>query len=280
MDGRLTQRGSRAPGATSARRIAPLILVALILWSIVLRGEPVGVRYRQGPLRAPLVLSALDGAVLADGDLIQSADATRVTTRVVFRFKDGSLHDETVVFSQEGRFRLIHDHLVQKGPAFPLSIDMSVDGGSGDVTVRYADRNGPERQYRHRYQLPADLANGLIPTLLENVRPEAPPKSLSLLVATPKPRLVTLAVSAALERLQPGAQSGAASHYVLKVEIGGVAGWFAPLVGKQPPDSHVWILDGHPPAFVRSEQPFYIGGPLWRIDVVRGPGNDHASSGR
>ena len=32
-----------------------------------------------------------------------------------------------------------------------------------------------------------------------------------------------------------------ATHYVLKVEIGGLAGVVAPLVGKQPPDSHVWI---------------------------------------
>jgi hypothetical protein len=56
--------------------------------------------------------------------------------------------------------------------------------------------------------------------------------------------------------------------HVLKVKIGGVAGWLAPLLGKQPPDSHVWILEGKVPAFVRAEQPFYMGGPLWRIDLV------------
>jgi hypothetical protein len=43
-----------------------------------------------------------------------------------------------------------------------------------------------------------------------------------------------------------------ATHYVPKIEIGGVAGLIAPLVGKQPPDSHVWILEGEAPAFVRS----------------------------
>jgi hypothetical protein len=57
-------------------------------------------------------------------------------------------------------------------------------------------------------------------------------------------------------------------HYVLKVDIGGIKGVVAPLVGKQPPDSHVWILGGDAPAFVRSEQPLYNGGPLWRIELT------------
>jgi hypothetical protein len=59
-----------------------------------------------------------------------------------------------------------------------------------------------------------------------------------------------------------------ATHYVLKVEIGGIAGFLAPLVGKQPPDSQVWILDGTAPVFVKSEQPLYLGGPLWRIELA------------
>jgi hypothetical protein len=57
-------------------------------------------------------------------------------------------------------------------------------------------------------------------------------------------------------------------HYVLKVEIGGVSGLLAPLLGKQPPDSHVRILGGEAPAFVKSEQSLYFGGPVWRIELV------------
>ena len=41
-----------------------------------------------------------------------------MTARLVFRFKDGSLSDETAVYSQRGRFRLLTDHVVQKGPSF------------------------------------------------------------------------------------------------------------------------------------------------------------------
>ena len=56
-------------------------------------------------------------------------------------------------------------------------------------------------------------------------------------------------------------------HYVVKAEIGGLSGLLAPLVGKQPPDTHVWILEDAAPAFVKSEGPLYVGGPIWRIEV-------------
>jgi hypothetical protein len=59
-----------------------------------------------------------------------------------------------------------------------------------------------------------------------------------------------------------------ATHYVLKIDIGGFAGLVAPLVGKQPPDSHVWILDGEAPAFVRSQAATFLGGPVWQTDLV------------
>jgi len=48
----------------------------------------------------------------------------------------------------------------------------------------------------------------------------------------------------------------------------GVAGVVAPIVRKQPPDIHVWILGGEAPAFVKSEGPLYLGGPIWRIELV------------
>lgn len=115
-------------------------------------------------------------------------------------------HDETAVFSQQQQFRLISDHLVQKGPSFPRPIDMTIDTLKGQVTVRYADDHGQTKVESEHLDLPPDLANGLIVT--------------------------------------------------------------APLIGKQPPDSHVWILAGEAPAFVKSEQPLYNGGPVWRIELV------------
>ncbi len=256
------------------------LVVALVLFCCAtLRSEPIAVKYPEGVVHGFLVLHSLDGALLADGDLIQTAHANTVTSRLVFHFKDGSLHDETVTFSQRGHFRVLRDHLVQKGPAFPEAIDMSIDGMTGDVKVDYADKHGDRKESEERLTMPSDLANGLIPTLLKNVHVEARP-TLSLIAATPKPRLVHLEVSSVgRERFSTGSETRTAIHYVLKIDIGGLAGRLAPLVGKQPPDSHVWILTGGAPAFVRSEQPFYMGGPLWRIDLVsprwQEPPHDH-----
>jgi hypothetical protein len=55
---------------------------------------------------------------------------------------------------------------------------------------------------------------------------------------------------------------------VIKIDIGGLTGLIAPLVGKQPPDTHVWILQGEAPAFVKAEGPMFLGGPIWRIELA------------
>jgi hypothetical protein len=201
--------------------------------------------------------------------LIQTARGERVTARLLFRFKDGSIHDETAVFSQQRVFRLISDHLVQKGPTFPRPLDMTIDAVKGDVVVRYTDDDGQQKTESEHLDVPPDLANGMILTLLKNVRADAAPKSLSFIAATPKPRLVELKLSAGgSERFSTGAMARTATHYTLKVDIGGLSGVLAQLLGKQPPDSHVWILGGEAPAFVKSEQALYLGGPVWRIELV------------
>ena len=118
-------------------------------------------------------------------------------------------------------------------------------------------------------KLPADLANGMILTLLKNVEPGAQVPELTMLVATPKPRIVKLEISSAGKG--PFSLAGAnreAVHYVIKVKIGGVAGVIAPLLGKEPPDSHVWILGGEAPTFVKSETLSYMGGPMWRTELL------------
>ena len=92
---------------------------------------------------------------------------------------------------------------------------------------------------------------------------------MSFVAATPKPRLVKLHVTVAGEEAFSFAGSSRkATHYVVKVDIGGVSGLLAPLLGKQPPDTHVWILNGEAPAFVKSEGPLSAGGPIWRIELT------------
>jgi hypothetical protein len=245
------------------------VAAAVLLRASVACAEPVAVQHVEGLVHGFLSLRLPGGAVLANGDLIQDSRDGRVTSRLLFHFKDGSLHDETAVFSQRGHFQLNSYHLVQKGPAFERPIDMMIDCPTGHVTVRYKDEHGEETLDDEHMDLPADLANGLIPVLLKNVQRDAVPSSVSFVAATPKPRLVKIAIAVA--GTDPFSIAGAArkaTHYVLKVEIGGLAGLVAPLVGKQPLDSHVWILEGEAPAFVRSQAPMFTGGPLWQTDLV------------
>jgi hypothetical protein len=254
---------------THGRSTIASLIVGLLLCAVAAGGEPISVRFTEGLVHGFLKLSTTDGAQLADGDLLQTARGTRVTSRLIFRFKDGSSHDETSVYSQQGRFRLVSYHLSQKGPSFPRTLDMTIDP-SGLATVRYTDDHGQQKTESERLKLPAaDLSNGMMLTLLKNVRAEAVPPDLALVVATPKPRVVTLKLaSAGEETFSTGGMRRKAIHYVVKVDIGGLAGLVAPVVGKQPPDSHVWILAGDVPAFVKSEQLFYMGAPLWRVELV------------
>ena len=251
------------------RLVAAFVFTAASFWPGVLPAEPVAVRYTEGALHGFLVLRTLDDKRLADGDLIQTVRGDQVTARLVFRFTDGSIHDETTVYSQRQRFQLISNRLVQKGPAFPKPLEMSIDGATGSVTVNYEDKHGEPKSEAAHFDLPADLANGIIPKLLLNAPSDMMPKTVSMIAATPKPRLVKLAIVAAgPEQFSIGGSLRQATRYVLKVEIGGVAGLLAPLLGMQPPDSHVWILGDDVPAFVRAEQSLYVGGPLWRIELA------------
>jgi hypothetical protein len=235
---------------------------------------PVAVRHPEGLLRGFLVLSSTDGTALAEGDMTQFSAGDRVTNRLVFRFKDGSLHDETVVFAQRSSFRLLTYHLIQKGPSFHGSSELSFDSSSGMVTVRYADGdgkkgNGKEKMETEHLEIPPDVANGMLLTLLRNIKPDTPLTMLSMLAATPKPRLVKLAVTPGGE--DPFTLAGtkqAATRFVVKVEIGGIEGALAKLLKKQPPDIQIWVLGGEAPAFVKMEGPLYYGGPIWRIELT------------
>jgi hypothetical protein len=245
-----------------------IVIAAALVGSSVASAEPVAVRHAEGLVHGFLALHSLDGKLLASGDLIQEVRGDRVTSRLVFRFRDGSVHDETAVFSQRDHFRLITDHLVQKGPRFEQPLDVSIDAPRGQVTVRYQNELREEKTETEHLDLPDDLANGMLITLLKNIGPGPSPTVVSYLAATPKPRLVTLKITTSGGDSFSIAGSGrTATHYVVKVELGGVAGIVAPLIGKQPPDSHVWILEGEAPAFIRSEAFLAIGGPVWRTDL-------------
>ena len=252
-----------------ARLLATLITLTFVLTGALLGASNMPVRYKEGLTHGFVVLSMLDGNPIAVGDVTEIAHGNKVTIHVVFHFNDGSLQDETTVFSQRQSFSLISYQLIQKGPTFPHPTEISVVTATGQVTVQYTDDKGNEKTESERLKLPSDLANGMVLTLLKNVRPGDAIPQLSMVVATPKPRIVKLSISS--QDKEPFTLAGSrreALHYVIKVEVGGLAGLVAPLLGKQPPDAHIWIIGGEAPTFVKSETLSYLGGPVWRTELV------------
>jgi hypothetical protein len=259
-----------APGPRPGRRWAGAVLAAMLLVTgVPSAAEPVAVRETEGLVRGFLVLRTLEGETLAGGTLRQVSRKGQVTSQVAFQFHDGSLHEETAVFTQRRQFRLVSYRLVQKGPAFDTPMDVSIDAPAGRVKVRYTDEDGEEQVATEKMDLPEDLANGLVFTLLKNIDPEAPETTVSMLGMTPQPRLVKLKIApAGEEQFSAGGVAQRAIHYVVKVEIGGLTGLVATLLGKNPPDHHVWIAGGEAPGFVKAEGPLYLGGPAWRIELA------------
>jgi hypothetical protein len=250
------------------REYARLGLLAIVLLRPgALPGEPIRVRYLEGTIHGFLAVRTLDGKILGSGDLTQTVQKNDVVSRLIFRFKDGSVDDETATFSQQQDFHLIRDHHVQKGPSFPHPTDVSIDASAGQVTVHYTEK-GKEKVETKRLDLPPDLANGIILDILKNVAPDTT-ETVSYLAATPTPRLVKLRiVSQGEDKFGVVGAPYKATVFVLKVELGGIAGVIAPLIGKQPADTRVWVVASGTPAFVKAEQSLYPGGPIWRIEMT------------
>jgi hypothetical protein len=144
-----------------------------------------------------------------------------------------------------------------------------VDTAKGEVTVHAQSDDGKEEVKTEHMKLPADLANGLISTLIANLSSQPGETRLSMLVATPKPRLVKLAIRPEGEdSVTVVGTSRKSTNFLVKIEIGGIAGVVAPIVGKQPADTHVWILKGEVPTFLKSEGPLFQDGPIWRIELA------------
>jgi hypothetical protein len=231
--------------------------------------QPMPVRYVEGTLHGFLSLRGQDGRVIAAGELSQVAHGSQVTARLTFHFRDGSLDDETTVFSQRGSFRLIRDHHVQQGPSFPRPLDWTIDVAGGVVTSRSKGKDGKDEVKTDHMRLPPDLANGLLSVVVKNLRADAAETKVSMVVATPKPRLVTLAISPLGE--DPFTLAGSehkARHYQIKIKLGGVAGVVAPIVGKQPPDIQMWVYGGDAPSFMKEVGPLFDDGPIWTMQLA------------
>jgi len=242
--------------------------------------EPIPVRYLEGTTHGFLALRTLEGKLLASGELTEVLHGNQVVSHLVFRFKDGSVDDDTAVFSQRGTFQLISDHHIQKGPSFPHPTNVFINASTGQVTVRYQDKDHEKADTEH-LDLPPDLANGIILMLLKNISPDTKETKVSYVGAAPKPQLVHLSITPnGQETFSVAGAPHKATLFMVKVEIGGVAGMIAPLIGKQPANTKVWVVNEGAPAFVRADQALYVGGPIWSIQMTGPEWDRGAHSGR
>jgi hypothetical protein len=226
--------------------------------------DPVAVRYTEGVTRGFPVLRSVSGEKLAQGELSQiPRGGDVVESRLVFRFKDGSLHDERVVFSQRDVFTLLSYHIVQRGPSFPETVEASIDRATGRYDVRYrGDQDSPEETLSGDFTLPLDVYNGLLAMLMKNL-PAGDSTVVQIVAFTPKPRLVKmLLMPAAEDPLKVNDAAVIATRFLIRPQLG----LFASLLVADIPDVKCWIVGGEAPAFLRFEGPLYFMGPIWRID--------------
>ncbi|HEX4005769.1 MAG TPA: hypothetical protein VHX60_06320 [Acidobacteriaceae bacterium] len=221
-------------------------------------------------MRQIFVVKSPEGKVIANGEETIAEDGEAMRSDLVFRFLDGSLDEQITTFTQDGAFRLINDHHVQKGPAFPAPLDMTIDVPTGMVTW-HAPKDGADTVMSQHIVLPEDVANGLVPLLSENVPPG--PAGLRvpwIAIAMGRPFLVTLAIGPDTTAVTAPPVAHA-RRYLLHVELHGLALLAAPLLNKQPADLHVWVSDAAQPSFLQLQGPFYQAGPVWTVESL-GPG--------
>ena len=226
------------------------------------QAAPIGVRFQEGVTRAFPVLRSVGQETLAQGDLTQIANGDRVVNRLVFRFKDGSLHDETVVYSQRGVFTLLHYRIVQRGPSFPETLEAWMDRDTGCYEVRYRpDEDSPEEFVSGQLALPDDVYNGLLSVVVKNLA--GGEETVSVVAFTPRPRVVKLKL---LPLAEERSEVAGTALPVLRYHVRPQLGLMTSLLVTDVPDARIWVLPGEAPAFLRAEGPLYFLGPIWRIE--------------
>jgi hypothetical protein len=249
--------------------VCSVLIMALMVSLPSVDAAPVEVRYPEGVSQGFVILHSLEGTKLAQGELRQVASGSdRLVSRLTFRFLDGSLHDETVVFSQKRVFALVSYRLVQQGPSFPDAMDISLNRESGQYTVRQTERGSEEYLFTGQLHLPSDIYNGMAIVILKNLEGQLS-ETIHMVGFMPDPKLFEVQITpVGTERIHAGGIKKQVIHYALKPKLGWFLRSLAFLLQRAPPEYHLWILKEDVPAFMRFEGPLYPDGPTWRIEQV------------
>ena len=232
-----------------------------------LLAEPVPAVHKQGAMHGFLTLRA-GNKMIGTGEQVTVVTGSEVRSRLTFHFVDGSLDDESTVFRQGSMLQLVSDHHIQKGPSFPDPLDIAFDVSSGQVTTR-EEKNGKLEEKVEHMDLPNDLVNGIVASFLQNYPRSAPEIKATYLASAPKPRLVHLTIKPdSKQSFRVGNLHRSATIYRIHIELGGIAGAVAPLLGKQPSDVLVSIMDGTIPTFIKVQGAFFLQGPIWTAAIT------------
>jgi hypothetical protein len=68
------------------------------------------------------------------------------------------------------------------------------------------------------------------------------------------------------ERFTVGTAALTSVRHLVKLDIPGLKGAIANLIGKDPPDIRYWVSGGAAPAFLKFEGAMYLKGPIWTIE--------------
>ncbi|MEK6639876.1 MAG: hypothetical protein AABZ17_04305 [Nitrospirota bacterium] len=259
--------GHRAVGVCVA-----LIAVIAALVCTPVNAAPIAVKFPEGMTHGFLLVRSLAGEILGQGEMIQTLkEDDLIENQLVFRFKDGSLHDEKVAFSQQRVFTMISYRLVQRGPSFPEQLDVSVDRGTAKYTVRLQEgEDGKEEVLTGQVDLPKDVYNGMLITMSKNLR-KGSNETVSVLAFTPTPQAIKVYLHAVDEDPVNIAEvSRKATQYVYTPQIGMIKEFFGKALGKLPAEFHYtcWIMNDKIPSFVQFEGPLQLMGQVVRIELV------------
>ena len=257
-------RSGGAVGRQRAGRVRAVVLVLLLrAWTV--GAAPIAVRIPEGFAHGFVDFYAGETRI-GHGELVQFPRGDTLENRLTVAFDDGSLYDETVVFSQKRVFALRSYHLIQRGPAFPETTDVVFDQ-SGHYRARIRKAGEDEEASEGQTDIPTDVYNGLASTLMKNLEP-GETGEVHLLAFTPKPRLLEAKlVPEGEERFGIGTSKRVATRYRMVLRVAGLTGVAARLIGKDPPDVSYWIARGPSPTFVRFEGPLSAEGPVWRAEL-------------
>lgn len=233
---------------------------------------PVPVRFPEGVTHGFLLVRSAAGDIVGHGEVTQIVKEGGVTeSRLVFRFKDGSLHDEKVAFSQQRVFTLIRYQLTQRGPSFPEQMEVVVDRGSSSYEIRArSGEDGKEKVMTGEIDVPKDAYNGMLITTLLNL-PKGATETVNVLAFVPEPTPIALELAFIGEHvIRIGEQSRKALQYAFKPDIGPVKKFLGTMLGKLPVDFHYdcYILADEVPGFVRFEGPLQLMGPVLSIELI------------